>query len=195
MENNNELEMMRAQVALLKEKLDKEQMVSERMMRTVIKKEMGSFSRDRMLLILLAAAVMPFMLWMLICHDRISVALAAAMELYMITAVAYTFYSHRGLDSATMGSEKLVTVGRRLVRVTRLNALWLRVSIPVLCVIVAWMFIEFGILEMPLNSFAVGGITGFCVGLCLGIIMYRKKKRALNELIQQIEELTDGQPE
>ena len=40
MENNNELEMMRAQVALLKEKLDKEQMVSERMMRTVIKKEM-----------------------------------------------------------------------------------------------------------------------------------------------------------
>ena len=186
---------MRAQVALLKEKLDKEQMVSERMMRTVIKKEMGSFSRDRMLLILLAAAVMPFMLWMLICHDRISVALAAAMELYMIAAVAYTFYSHRGLDSATMGSEKLVTVGRRLVRVTRLNALWLRVSIPVLCVIVAWMFIEFGILEMPPNSFAVGGITGFCVGLCFGIIMYRKKKRALNELIQQIEELTDGQPE
>ena len=94
-----------------------------------------------------------------------------------------------------MGSEKLVTVGRRLVRVTRLNALWLRVSIPVLCVIVAWMFIESGILEMPPNSFAVGGITGFCVGLCLGIIMYRKKKRALNELIQQIEELTDGQPE
>ena len=87
MENNNELEMMRAQVALLKEKLDKEQMVSERMMRTVIKKEMGSFSRDRMLLILFAAAVMPFMLWMLICHDRISVALAAAMELYMIAAV------------------------------------------------------------------------------------------------------------
>ena len=188
MENNNELEMMRAQVALLKEKLDKEQMVSERMMRAVIKKEMGSFSRDRMLLILLAAAVMPFMLWMLICHDRISVALAAAMELYMIAAVAYTFYSHRGL-------EKLVTVGRRLVRVARLNALWLRVSIPVLCVIVAWMFIEFGILEMPPNSFAVGGITGFCVGLCLGIIRYRKKKRALNELIQQIEELTDGQPE
>lgn len=195
MENNNELEMMRAQVALLKEKLDKEQMVSERMMRAVIKKEMGSFSRDRILLILLAAAVMPSMLWMLIRHDRISLPLAAAMELYMIASVAYTFYSHRGLDSATIGRERLVSVGRRLVRVARLNALWLRVSIALLCVLVPWMFIEFGILELPLNSFAVGGITGFSIGLGLGIIMYRKKKRALNDLIQQIEELTGGQSE
>lgn len=38
MENNNELEMMRAQVALLKEKLDKEQLVSEKLLRSIIKR-------------------------------------------------------------------------------------------------------------------------------------------------------------
>lgn len=195
MENNNELEMMRAQVALLKEKLDKEQMVSEKLLRTVVKKEMKTFSRDKIMLIITALVVMPLLLGILLKDHGISIALAIVMELYMIIALTYTFYSHRGLDSKTMGNSRLVDIGKKLVHLQRLNTLWLRFSIPFICILLPWMFIEFGILEWPLNSVTTGGLTGFAIGMTFGIIEVRKKKRKLNELVKQIEELSNEEIE
>ena len=85
MENNNELEMMRAQVALLKEKLDKEQMVSEKMLRSIIKKTVRKLTRERMLSLVFILIFIPFLIYVLVTEFNMSMVLADSISKCKIT--------------------------------------------------------------------------------------------------------------
>lgn len=135
MENNNELEMMRAQVALLKEKLDKEQLVSEKLLRSIIKKTVRRLTFERMWSLPFILIFIPWIIYVLVTEIKLSMVFAIVFGLYMIAATIYTFYSQRGLNNKTVGTDRLVDTGRRLIRLKRLNARWLRISIPVSVII------------------------------------------------------------
>ena len=190
MENNNELEMMRAQVALLKEKLDKEQMVSEKMLRSIIKKTVRKLTRERMLSLVFTLIFIPFLIYVLVTEFSMSMVFAFVFGLYMIAAMAYTLYAERGLNNKTVGTDRLVDTGRRLIRLKRLQARWLRISIPISVIILAWMFLEVDP-DAPYGvPFYRGASFGLAVGAVFGTIRYVKRRRELKDCIRQIEDLT-----
>ena len=119
MENNNELEMMRAQVALLKEKLDKEQLVSEKLLRSIIKKTVRRLTFERMWSLPFILIFIPWIIYVLVTEIKLSMVFAIVFGLYMIAATIYTFYSQRGLNNKTVGTDRLVDTGRRLIRLKR----------------------------------------------------------------------------
>lgn len=190
MENNNELEMMRAQVALLKEKLDKEQMVSEKMLRSIIKKTVRKLTRERMLSLVFTLIFIPWLIYMLVAEIKVSTVFAVAFGLYMIAATVYTFYAQRGLNNKTVGTDRLVDTGRRLIRLKRFHAKWLRISIPISVILLTWMFLEVN----PDAPYGVPFYRGACFGGIAGAvaaaIIYVKRQRELKECIRQIEDLT-----
>jgi hypothetical protein len=190
MENNNELEMMRAQVALLKEKLDKEQMVSEKMLRSIIKKTVRKLTRERMLSLVFILIFIPFLIYVLVTEFNMSMVFAFVFGLYMIAAMAYTFYAERGLNNKTVGTDRLVDTGRRLIRLKRLQARWLRISIPISVILLTWMYLE----VTPELSYSIPFYRGCGFGAVFGgviaAIIYMKRRRELKECIRQIEDLT-----
>ena len=115
---------------------------------------------------------------------------AFVFGLYMIAAMAYTFYAERGLNNKTVGTDRLVDTGRRLIRLKRLQARWLRISIPISVILLTWMYLE----VTPELSYSIPFYRGCGFGAVFGgviaAIIYMKRRRELKECIRQIEDLT-----
>jgi len=193
MENTNELDTMRAQVALLRKKLESEQMISEKLLRSVIHKKIGILTRERVLMIVLTLFVMPFTLFFSGAFDGFPLAFTITIELFMIIGTIFTFYSQRGISDYAVAYDRLVDTGNKLIRLNRLNARWLRFGIPTVSAILiwmAWILVDDYQEGSPLMPALIGGIVGFVFGMAIGIIRYRKRRRDLKELVAQIEELT-----
>jgi type VI protein secretion system component VasK len=83
----------------------------------------------------------------------------------------------------------LLDVSRKMVRMNRMNADWLKFSIPFLAVWFTWLIFEIVGSAQYGVEILIGGVVGLCIGLTLGIAQYRKTRRMANEIIEQIKDM------
>ena len=198
-QEDNTLEEMRRQMAILQEKLDNETVVNERLLRESMKHNYSSINRYLSVeaTILMPIIIIAFPALALIFH--LSWGPVIAVILLCLADVIFDYKVNHIKDEAFMG-DNLIPTALRLQRAKRLTVLQMMVSLPLMILWFAWFIIDFfqsiDYQDELLTASAYGGIVGGCIGLVCGLIfaiqLYRKQQKTRQQVIDQINDLTAG---
>ena len=187
--NNSELETMRAQIALLKEKLDKETIVSERILRDTMRHKARTINTNAWISV---AASIFVIIWALayIPKEGFSWWFAGATVLMMLVCDFFTWKYHKDVNAKTMSGD-LLTVAKVMKQLRDNYKKWLKYSIAMISVWFVWLSVEFCI---RLNDWRLAVVMiialliGLAIGGFIGLKMHNSVIRNAEEIIQQIED-------
>ena len=189
-----QFEEMRQQMAILKEKLQKQEIVNEKQMRNAIVKKLHRVTLSKwakLLLILFALVYVPSMLHFILHFPLWYVALTAV---FFAIAAVWDFYFIRGISDIHLSRSQLLETSRRLVRMKKMNARWLCFSIPFLLLWLSGFYYlltkDVNLPEDAMQGLIFGALIGLLAGGVLGTIRYLKQQRRAQDILDQIEEFT-----
>ena len=184
-----ELQDMKEQISILKEKLDKEAIVNEALIRRVL-----SDKADKLKIMGLGKTVIsflsiPMIVW---CTTFLGMSLGFTIisAIFLTIAFLYMYNSHREINSTNLMCDDLIEVGKRVARLKQSYSSWIKFSIPFVTIWFCWFFYELYNAGLPLpNLYAavVGVAVGGVIGGTIGVMKYRKIQRVSKELLQEIE--------
>ena len=198
MQNEFEFDDMRQQLQVLKNKLDKQEIVNGRLMRSSMKSKMSWIRKY----LIIAIFAIPFVMF---CLLPMTMAGTVSWWWYgftflMITAdvVADWYINYIPNDAFLKGN--LVETAQRLVHMKKLRKRSLIIGFAVLVFWIGWMFFELygSASSAPSGSdtqgmsiaFMVGAGIGGVIGYILGLCLYFKMQRTNDDILRQIEEIT-----
>ena len=185
--NMNELEAMRCQMQLLKQKLDNQEIVNDQLLRNAMKGKMSWINKYIWfeLLVLLPVCALNFV-GLKMMSDGLSWWAISAILLLVFVEIMLDFYINH-VSASDWQSENLLQTADKLVRMKRLRWWQLIVSLPVAFALFWWLFSGFE--DELRTAVTIGGIIGGVIGLSVGIGILLKMQHTNDELIRQIREM------
>jgi len=185
----DELEEMRRQLAALKERLDKEEIINERLLRSSMKQKAGVINRQALISYIASGFVVALM-FVSFLPQGYSLAFCIGTSVFMVFCVAVTNWFHRDVSDEAMNAD-LLTVAQNVRRLKHRYQQWLKVSIPLVILWVMWMLYEmYNLMDgisihfwIMVAAAAVGGTIGGIIGWR----MRRKVYKMCDEIVEQIE--------
>ncbi|MBR6856960.1 MAG: hypothetical protein IKM90_05920 [Bacteroidaceae bacterium] len=185
---DNTLNEMQQQMQLLKDKLSKQTIVNEQMMRNAFGKGIKDLRSNYSVKTIAAIA------GMLGCPSFYNLGCSLYFvifgELMMLIALVATLYANRLIPRM---DDDLLTAAGNLTRFRKINAEWIKYGIPTMVVWLGWLIVElFSGEEFTAGqAYAmIGGIAvGLTVGMCIGLRIRREIMRGVDELMAQIKEM------
>jgi len=187
--NNSELETMRAQIALLKEKLDKETIVSDKLLRDTMRHKARNINANAWVSV---GASIFVIFWALtfLPIEGFSWWFAGATILMMLVCDFFTWKYHKDVNAKTMNSD-LLTVAKVMKQLRDNYKKWLKYSIGLIAVWFVWFAVEYCILlsDWRVALFMIIALlVGLAIGGFIGLKMHNSVIRNAEEIISQIEE-------
>ena len=204
MEENNtmmELEQMREQMQVLRNKLDTQEIVNDKLVKNSVKSKMSWIKK----LVYFEFLLVPFTALMAYVFKEMFnlswFTYASILVLCVIDAVLDYRINVASLDLEKVEKHNLSDTLQKLIAMKQMRAksffIMMLLSIPLFM----WASIEmWQNISTSTNTFntnilyagLVGGIIGFFVGIYISIRIYRKMQTTNDELIAQIEEFTNN---
>lgn len=194
MDNNiieAEWQEMKEQIALLKKIIERQDIVSDRLMRRTMKRKMRSLNREARFVYVLGAFALVYCNIVFFNMD-LTLWFSLATTVFMLAAIVYTVWMHRGLSVEEISTGRLVEVGRKVARMKRLGQQWLRGVFPFLAVWFGWFVWEIWQSEANKDlalGMIVGGAVGGIVGGIIGYMRYRNTQRLADEILDNIKDV------
>lgn len=197
MENNtllsHELEQMRTQIGMLKQKLEQQAIVNDTHIRNSMKSKISDLNRTILGTIfagIFAVIFAPVTFYVQGCSLRFVIATA----IMLAVCLGLTIVQKINLGSMMeLSQDNLVETARKLSKVRTHYKEWYRIAIPMILVWVGWMIYEMvntiGIESPTAIGFYFGAGVGLLIGGIIGFRINRKVVRQANEILAQIEEL------
>ncbi len=195
MEENKTIEELRNQIALLKQKLDNQEIVSDRMLRMTMQTKVNTVihRNERRHLI---CSIFAMLTWPIL-HYGIGMDLAFCIftSLMMLFCIIATVYIHRPMHLTDLMSADLATVAYEMDRLKRRYKNWLHYVTPTL--IIPWFLgacYEYD-KAMGIDPLSKDGIItclplliGTVIGGVIGFIWHSKTVDTAESIIRQIED-------
>ena len=199
MENNtlisNELEEMRSQICILKEKLEKQNIVNEQHIRRSMKSKMSSINRTIAGTIIAGAFALPYCTWFFWSQD-LSKLFIVATAIMLTVCLGLTILQQVRLKNLDFSDSNLVETAEELSKVKKHYSEWHWVAIPMIIIWLGWLMYEM-ISKLGNEPYVIGFCCGAAVGAIIGGIIgfriNRKVIRKTGEILEQIEELQKGE--
>lgn len=188
-----ELDDMRRQISLLKEKLDNESIINDKLMRSVMNTKVDKVDSYLLKLLIILPFTMALMYLDFAIMFPISTACLIATEIMLVCCGIFIYLNKRLLASADLAGGNLVEECRKLVRFKKREIRYLYVSIPLLAVWMAWLTYELqhcGEDPEAMVFLSWGCVVGGIIGFCIGLYKFRSMIRNINEVVRQIEEIS-----
>ena len=197
MENNtllsHELEQMRTQIGMLKQKLEQQAIVNDTHIRNSMKSKISDLNRTVLGTIfagIFAVIFAPVYFYVQGCSLIFVIATAVMLAVSLMLTIVQKINLGSMMD---LSQDNLVETARKLSKVRTHYKEWYRIAIPMLLVWIGWMIYEMvntiGI-ESPIAiGFYCGAGVGLLIGGIIGSRINRKVVRQANEILAQIEEL------
>lgn len=187
----NELESMKAQMDLLKKKLERQEIVKEQHLRKAIKGKLNEING-------IAVRMMVAGVFALVCnvlmlnHFGYSLYLQAGTFAMIAFSVIATYVQHRKLLEARELSADLLKETFELVKLKRRYAQWLWLAMPMVALWVSFLVYEtFHVI--PVKELAVSLVTGIAVGAVIGFIaglrIHFRTLKKIDEMLARIDEI------
>jgi membrane associated rhomboid family serine protease len=190
--NDFELNNMRQQMETLKKKLEKQEIVNDRIIRQSMKKTASSISVRYYIIMALGLLMVPYMYFVFYELLELSLAFSIASGLLMLVCTAATYYNSLNLSNSNMMHGNLLDVRRRMARAKKFDANWLFFGIPAIIVWLGWLGYEFYQKDGETAlAMIIGAVVGGVIGVIIGFSMHFKTQRQYQEIIDQIEEMED----
>ena len=194
MDNNiieAEWQEMKEQIALLKKTIERQDIVSDRLMRRTMRRKMRSLNREARFVYVLGAFALVYCNIVFV-NMGLSLWFSLATTVFMLAAIGYTVWMHRGLCVEEISTGRLVEVGRKVARMKRMGQRWLRGVFPFLAVWFGWFVWEIWQSEANKDlalGMIVGGAVGGIVGGIIGYMRYRNTQRLADEILDNIKDV------
>lgn len=187
----NELEQMRSQIGILKEKLEKQTIINERHIRNSMKSKASYLNRTVGITVFAGIFALVYCTWFFYTQD-LSLAFVVSTAVMLTVCVLLTIAQKVAIGRLDFSQGNLVETARTLGKVKKHYSEWHRVAIPMLVIWFGWLMYEI-ITKMgpgPMTTgFCCGAVTGAVIGGIIGFRINRKVVRHATDILDQIEEL------
>ena len=186
-----ELDEMRQQMAILKDKLENQTIVNERFIRRSIKRGVSTLNRRYLVMAIIALVMIPYGYWAFVMLNGLSVGLWIAMCVLMLTVVGFIYFNGSVLRDDNLMGGNLVEVKRKLALAKKRDANWPWFGIPVALAWASWAVYEMA-QKTGGNEYLVPCcIVGILIGALVGLKVHFKTQRHYRDVLEQLEDLED----
>lgn len=197
MENNtllsHELEQMRIQIGMLKQKLEQQAIVNDTHIRNSMKSKISDLNRTIGATIfagIFAVIFAPMTFYIQGCSLTFIIATAVMLAVCLGLTIVQKMNLGKMMD---LSQGNLVETAEKLSKVRTHYKEWYKIAIPMILVWGGWMIYEMvntiGIESPTAIGFYCGAGVGLLIGGIIGARINRKVVRQANEILAQIEEL------
>lgn len=193
---NNELEVMRRQLAILNKKLEGQTIVNDRLIREAVKGKM-SWIRNLVWAEIIAVPFIVAVFFVMAVAWHLSYWLVGMIAVLLVASVTAD-YKINVIGKRAFMQDNLADTARRLVRMKRQRIINEVVMIPFVLVWVVWLLGDIyssmpadGELHDVMKGGMVGGIIGIVIGSVVSFFLIRKMQKTNDDVIRQINELTN----
>lgn len=196
--NMTELEQMREQMAVFKERLDKQQIINEQLVRTSMGSKL-SWIKNFVWGEIIAVPILLIIMALFHAGNGLSWWLYGFLAIGLIADATGDFIINR-IPKSQLLSGDLVETSKRLVQMKKQRTSWFVAGVIFLVIWLVWFCIEVAMrldcgCTLPHHGTVVAIMIGAIVvgGLIGGVIAWfilRKMQRTNNQLIEQIEQIT-----
>ena len=192
MNENFNLEEMRQQMTTLKNKLNQQEIVSDRLIRRSMRNEVNSITRRYNIIMAIGILMVPYGYWCFVKLVGLSIFFWIATSIFMLICAGATFYNSRKISDPGLMSHSLVEARKKVASAKKFEANWLLFGIPAVILWMGWFFYETYQIQGGdfYNGFFLGGCIGGIIGAIIGIKIHLKTQRQYQDVIDQIEDLT-----
>ena len=181
-----ELDDMRYQLAKLKDMLNSERMITERMMRRTMSEKANKLLRRSIFFIVIALLFAPYEIWAM-SFLSFNPIYGYAAAVFLIIAAIVEWQTCKGLRDEYFSRYTIVEIAETMIRYKRMNIRWLYFSIPFVLI---WAgTLGYDMLRAGNNAVFIGFAVGLVIGLAFGIPNLIKAQRTANEIINATRDL------
>lgn len=185
--DNNQFEDMRQQMNILKKKLEQQEIVNDRVIRQSMKKTVSSINRRYFIIMALCLFMIPYGYWAFVQISGLSLAFWIGTCILMLICAGATFYNGKDLRDPVFLRNNLIEVRKKVARAKKFDSDWLFFGIPMIILWFGWF-----VWEIDQKGLLIGGAVGGIIGLIIGLRIHYNTQRNYQEIIDQIEELTES---
>ena len=192
MNENFELENMREQMNTLKKKLDQQEIVNDRMIRHSMRNTANNIKHRYYFIMGLTLLMIPYTYVVFILNQGLSFTFWIATSILMLLCAGATYYNSLNVTNTNMMSKNLIEVGHKIARAKKFDANWLFFGIPAVIGWLAWLTWELYQQDSEAARYMIyGTVCGAVLGSILGFRLHFKTQQQYQEIIDQIEEITE----
>ena len=188
-ENNiQELDQMKQQLEMLKKKLETQNIINEKIIRSAMKSKLGNINRMGRFFFIIGILVA---IWapVFFAHMGCSMWFCGGTFAMLLFCALKTLQYHRELWKLDINSSNIVETGKKVARLRNRYRDWKRIAYPMVAVWLIWVCIEiYLIYGHDAIWFCSGGIFGGLIGGIFGTRMNNKVIHAADELLGQIKD-------
>ena len=185
---------MRSQVAILKQKLDKQAIINDAHIRNSMKSKRADMTRIVAATIVAGVLALPYCTW-IFYHFGFSWIFIAATDVMLAVCIGLTIKQQVTLKNLDFAQGNLVDVAETLNKVKTHYHEWIKVALPMILIWAGWLAYE-GLSRMEPSPMQMGFLSGAAVGIIFGgIFGYRVNRKIVaksTEILNQIKELQAG---
>ena len=190
--DSRELQEMKEQLAILTQKLEKEAIINERLIRQSMKNKASSIRRAAIVESIITLIMIPYFIWVMPNVIAISTGLCCFTCFFMVLALVCNYYIHSRFrpDKFVLGN--LLEVRKDTLMIKRFYINWLKfIGLPFIIVFFSWFVHDIRIAYPgeDLNGIYYGIGFGILLGTIIGTILFKKIQNTADEILEQIEEM------
>lgn len=197
--NNNELEIMRSQMASFKKQLEQQEIINRRIMSESMKKK---FSWIKMMIIgeIILIPIFLYLAFAAKYNFDLSWWSVATFVILLLCDVWCDYdINMRAIKDSDYSHDNLIDTIEKLVKMKQRRAKQTAIMLTATIVMSIWLLIEIGFHLIAINAdtgmwlVLYGGGTGAFIGVVAAWWIYRKMQKTNDEMIKQIEEISKEQ--
>lgn len=192
---NNEIEVMRQQLASLNRKLEGQAIVNDHLMRETMKGKMSWIKTFIWAEIIAVPILIALFLCLALAFD-LSLGPVILMAAILVASVA-SDYKINKIGDNTLFEGNIMETATKLLKMKKQRIIDEIVFVPILAIWFVWAFFDLykhipgdGVWRHSLYGCFVGGIIGCVIGVVAAVLIVRKMQRTNDAIIKQINELT-----
>lgn len=192
MENVFNLEEMRQQMTILKNKLEKQEIISDRMLRKAMKKNVVDINRRYLIIATVGLLMIPYGYWAFVMMGGMSIGFWLVCSFGMVVSFCYTLWNGKDLRDKHLLETDILTARKKVARAKKRDHEWLKFGIPFGILFIIYFAYEayrlYGA-EGEWHMLIVGVICGL-IGCAVGVKIHFSTQRKYQDIIDQIDDLT-----
>ena len=197
--NNNELEIMRSQMASFKKQLEQQEIINSRIMSESMKKKFSWIKK----IIIGEIILIPIFLYLAFAakyYFNLSWWSVVTFVILLLCDIWCDYdINMRAIKDSDYSRDNLIDTIEKLVKMKQRRAKQTAIMLTATIVMIIWLLIEIGFHLIAINAdtgmwlVLYGGGTGAFIGVVAAWWIYRKMQKTNDEMIKQIEEISKEQ--
>lgn len=194
MEHNNEhieLEQMREQISLLREKLKQQEIVNEHAIVKSMKLSVRSINRWGLWHSIFGLLAVPFCC-VIFAQMGLTDGFVWGTGIMLVVCWLVTIYAHLGLNLLNVSRENLVQVGLKTMRLRRIYKSWYYIAVPMILIWGYFLYKELSMLVSDvqhLRWLLLSALIGGLIGGAIGFRMHYRTIHDADEVLDYLQEL------